>query len=308
MPYVINPGCGGPNGETLALAVSDTGAIVVEDASEVTLNLLWTLVYDVPSGGFAMVSASSVDSGQPAVLGLVDGGGGTSALTLTPYQKALTPETTWNVAAGGTLLAVRPMLSTSLNLNVSGTGPYPPGNPVIAYDGWGNGQPNEIWNFQAFGADDFPWTYAFVPMNAQSTLLTADPQDAGGQLTIQPPAGGDATASPAQLWSAYYQIDRATPVGVLFVNEELSMAMRTTPFGGAVFPVDPTDVDAWTLWRVGGAPDAGAWAVHSIGNDDLTLNVSGGGDAPGTPVITAPWQGGAENEQWMLTYVPHEVT
>ena len=310
MSYVITPGCTGPNGETLALAANDDGTIVVADASEITENMLWSLIYDPVSGGFAMVNQQSIELGTPQVLGLQSDGGTTTPLALVPFLVGgLLNDRTWNVAAGGDALAVRPNLSTSLNMNVSGGGPYPPGNPVIAYDGWGNGQPNEIWTFKQFGLGSIPWNYTFAPECESNLLLTANPEDAGGQLTLQPAAGTDFTASAAQLWSGEYVIDGTTPLGAVFVNEELSMALRTTPGGGAVFCVDPSSPDVWSAWRIGGAPDPGVWAVHSAGNDNLTLNASGAGpyDA-GNPVITYPWQGGEQNEQWFVTLVPHEIT
>ena len=308
MGYIISPGCTGPNGETLALAAMDDGSIVVQDASEATIQCYWSLVYDITSGDFGLASASSVALGNPSVLSLRNAGGGTTPLTLVSYKDGLSAATTWNVATGGSALAVRSTSSSSVNLNVAGTGPYPPGSAVIAYDGWGNGQPNEIWTFQDAGYDDFPWDYTFAPMSAQGLLVSASLTDAGGQLTLQPPGGADDTASTEQLWSGTYRIDGVVPRGAVFVNEALSMVMRTTPGGGAVFTADPSAFDVWSSWRVGGAPDAGAWVVHSGGNDDLTLNVSGGGGAPGSVIITYPWQGGAENEQFVVTYVPHEVT
>jgi hypothetical protein len=305
----LTPGCTGPNGETLALAVAEDGSIVVQDASEITESLVWSLIYDIPSGNFAMVNADSVAGGSPAVLGLQSEGGATTPLTLTTLDSGgLAAAILWDVAAGGTALAVRSGVSTSLNLNVAGTGPYPPGSAVIAYDGWGGGQPNEIWTFEQMGVGDYPWNYTFAPENAPGTLLTANPEDAGGQLTIEPPNGGDAEAGPAQLWAANYFIAGTTAVGVILSNEELSMVMRTTPGGGAVFAVDPTDVDAWSTWVVGPAPDPQAYRLGPAGNPVLALNVSGGGSAPGTGVITYGWQGGAENEQWVPTFVPHEVT
>lgn len=310
MSYVIIPGCTGPNGETLALAATESGSIVVADASEITLNLVWSLIYDAPSGGFALVNEQSVADGTPQVLGLVSDGVETDALTLVEFlMGGLLNDRTWNVAAGGNALAVRPNLSDSLNLNVSGAGPYPPGNPVIAYDGWDGGRPNEIWTFKQLGAGGVPWTYTFAPECASALLLTANPEDAGGQLTLQPVAGPDFSASPAQLWSGEYVIDGTTPLGAVFINEQVSMALRTTPNGGAVFCADPSSPDVWSAWRVGGAPDPGVWAVHSAGNDNLTLNAAGSGpyDA-GNVVITWPWQGGAQNEQWFVRLVPHEIT
>lgn|GEM_PF-6484874 len=310
MSFVIIPGCTGPNGETLALAATDAGAIVVADASEITENMVWSLIYDSVSGGFGMVNQQSLADGTPQVLGLQSDGVTTTGLQLDDFMLGgLLNDRTWNVAPGGNALAVRPNLSTSLNLNVSGTGPYPPGSPVVAYDGWGGGQPNEVWTFKQLGLDSFPWDYTFAPECASGLLLTANPDDAGGQLTLQPPDGADFAASPPQLWSGQYVIDGTTPLGAVFINEELSMALRSTPGGGAVFCADPSLQDVWSVWRIGGAPDPGVWAVHSAGDDNLTLNASGTGpyDA-GNPVITYAWQGGAQNEQWFVTLVPHEVT
>ncbi len=309
MAYMITPGCVGPSGETLALAAMANGSIVVQDASEPTSGLWWSLVYDDVSQNFAMISLLSLELGKPAALGLITGGGGTSALTLSPILGGLSNLTTWDVVAGGNALAVRPTLSPSLNLNVSGAGSVAqPGTAVIAWDGWNNGEPNEIWTFQDVGYDHYPWNYSFAPENAQGLLLTANPDDAGGQLTIQPPSGDDETASPLQLWGAQYHIDGVTPLGVIFVNEELSMSVRTTPNGGALFCADQATRDAWSAWLTGPGPDEGMSAVRSVGDQNLYWNVSGGGDDPGNPVISYPWQGGATNEQWVMQFVPHEVT
>ncbi len=309
MSYVIMSGATQPNGQPLALAAAGNGAITVADPGEETLNLVWSLVYDIQSGNFAMVNQGSLGSGTPMVLALTNTGGGTSPLQLSSFSGGLPPGSTWDVAPGGAALAVRPTLSTSINLNVEGAGPYKPGNPVIAYDGWGGGQPNEIWTFEPSGYGGFPWNYAFTPECNQKTFLTAKADDAGGQLTIQIAQGPDVTPAPTQLWSAEYRINGITPLGAMFINEELSMALRTTPGGGAVFCADPSDVDAWSAWTVGPGPDAGASVVYSASTAQLVLNVSGGGPYnPGNVVITYPWQGGAENEQWIPLFVPHEVT
>ena len=309
MPYVVTPGCKGPNGEVLGLAAMDDGSITVQDTSEVTLSMLWSLVCDVPTGYFGMVNLGSLGSGTPSFLGIVRSDGNVNELGLSAVTDGLSDTTRWDVVPGGSALAVQSAWTSSVNLNVAGSGPYPPGSAVIAYNGWGGGQPNEIWTFSEFGGEDYPWYYAFSPLCAQNTLLSANPQDAGGQLTIEVASGGDGGAGPEQLWSANYVIEGTQPLGVVFINEELSMAIRTTPGGGAIFCVDPSTLDAWSAWRVGGAPDVGAWAVHAIGDDNLTLNVSGAGPYdPGNAVITYPWQGGAENEQWYATFVPHEVT
>lgn len=308
MGYVISPGCTGPDGEALALAAMDDGSIVVQDAAEVTVQLLWSLVYDVFSGGFAMVSQNSVESGNPAVLGLLSAGGGTSPLTLIPFIDGLVQGTTWDVASGGKALAVRPTFNSSLNLNVAGAGPYPPGTPVIAYDGWGGGQPNEIWTFTQMGAADFPWNYTFTPVCAPSTLLSATPKNPGGQLTLQYPSV-DEDAGPEQLWAGQFIIDGTTQLGGVFVNQELSMWMRTTPNGGPVFCVSSDTLDGWSQWLVGPGPDPQTYGVRSFANQNLYLNVAGGGPyGPGSEVITWPWQGGAQNELWNVQFVPHKVT
>jgi hypothetical protein len=310
VPYVVTPGCTGPNGEALCLAAMDDGSICVQDASEVTESMLWSLVFDVPTGKFAMINVGSVASGAPRWLSIISSHGNINKLGLTRTAGGTSEATLWDVVAGGSALAVQSARTPAINLNVSGSGPYPPGSPVIAYNGWGGGTPNEIWTFTAFGGEDYPWNYAFSPTCAPNTVLTANPQDAGGQLTIDEPSGGDGEPGPEQLWGANYVIlNGIHPLGVVFINEELSMAIRSTPGGGAIFCADPSTLDAWSAWRVGGAPDVGAWALHAIGNDNLTWNVSGAGPYdPGNVVISYPWQGGADNEQWNVTFVPHEVT
>jgi len=41
--------------------------------------------------------------------------------------------------------AVRPNFDYNRNLNILGDGPYQPGSSVAAWDGWGGGDPNEVW-------------------------------------------------------------------------------------------------------------------------------------------------------------------
>ncbi len=47
-------------------------------------------------------------------------------------------------------LAIRPVLNTDRNLNILGNGPYNWGSVVAAWDGWGNGEPNEVWGIVPF--------------------------------------------------------------------------------------------------------------------------------------------------------------
>jgi hypothetical protein len=307
--YVILSGSTGPNGQPLALAASEDGSVTVQDATEVTEQMLWSLVYDIASGNFAMINADSIASGSPGVLAVSDTSGSRSPLTLRPFVGGLPQGSTWDVAPGGSALAVRPAFDSALNLRLVGNGPFELGTSVIANDGWSGGQPFETWTFNEMGGEDYPWNYSFAPMCAPATLLTANPDDAGGQLTIEPPTGDDHTPGPTQLWGAEYHIDGIAPLGAVFINEELSMAMRTTPGGGAVFCADPSQIDAWSAWTVGPGPDPSSSVVYSAGNPKLDLNVSGAGPYnPGNVVITYPWQGGAENEQWQAQFVPHEVT
>ena len=52
---------------------------------------------------------------------------------------------TWNIVGS----AVQLRNNTNLNLNVSGDAPYRAGGPVLAYDKWKHGQPNETWTWVA---------------------------------------------------------------------------------------------------------------------------------------------------------------
>lgn len=309
MSYVITAGCTGPNGEPLSLAADEGGAIVVADSTELTANFFWSLIYDSTTGNFGMVNMASLETGTPSVLALVDDSGQGSPLTMRPLTAGLNPASTFDVAVGGTALAVRPTLSASLNLTVAGPGPISSGTPVQANDGWNGGQPNEIWTFTQYGVSDFPWFYTFAPECAPGTLLTANPDDANGQLTIEDPSGDDGAASAAQLWGATYWIDANMPVGIVFVNRLLSMAIRTTPGPGPIFCADETTMDSSSAWLVGPGPDPGMTCIRSAAAVDNFFNVSGAGPyQPGNPVITYPWQGGAINEQWAMTLVPSGVT
>jgi len=46
--------------------------------------------------------------------------------------------------------AIRPALNGDRNLNVLGNGPYNPGSVVAAWDGWDNGESNEVWAIVPF--------------------------------------------------------------------------------------------------------------------------------------------------------------
>jgi hypothetical protein len=307
--YFITPGCLGPNGETLALAATESGQIVVQDASAQTSALFWSLIYDNVSGGFAMVNLLSSEQGTTSILTVGAGG----ALSLQLIVDGLSSASTWDVTAGGNALAVRPTMSTSFNLNVAGNGPYPPGSPVIAYDGWGGGQPNEVWTFQDSGSQDYPWNYSLAPEANADTVLTVNPEDATGQLTIQTPNGTDNSPGPAQLWAANYLIDGTNPQGVVFTNEFISMIMMSTLGGGPVFCTDSGKGGFWSTWVVGSGPDVGTSAIRTGGGPDPQwyLTVSGGLDGPfppGTTVISSAFAGGSPLQTWVMTAIPHEVT
>ena len=310
MGYFITPGCLGPNGETLALAATESGQIVVQDASAQTSAMFWSLIYDNASGGFAMVNLLSSELGQTSVLTVV---AGESVLALQPIVDGLSSASTWDVAAGGNALAVRPTMSTSINLNVAGNGPYPPGSEVIAYNGWGGGQPNEVWTFVDSGSEDYPWNYSLAPECAPATVLAANPDNATGQLTIQTPNGTDNGAGPAQLWDANFLIDGVTALGVVFTNEEISMIMQSAPGGGPVTCTDSGQAGQWSTWIVGGAQDEGYSTMRTGGGPDpqTYLTVLGspqGPFPPGTTVVAGPWQGGSEMQAWLMTPYSHEVT
>jgi len=309
LAYTITPGCTGPSGETLALAATASGQIVVQDASEATSGLWWSLIYDTATQNFAMVNMLSVERGQPSALALVSAAitANEVALTLTPVSDGLGQLNTWKVEPGGTALTVRPALSPALSLDVAGYGPWAPGSAVIAYYGSGVGQSNQIWTFQDAGADDYPWTYTFAPACAPGLLLTADENGGSGPLTVQYPRGD--TASALQLWNATYRIEGTTPIGVVFENQELSMIVRATPpGGGALICADSAVPDTWDGWYTGPGPDTNLTAIHSSAEPGLYWNVSGNGPyITGNPVISLSWQGGQKNELWTMTYVPQQV-
>jgi len=304
--YMIVPGAKGPKGETLALNAADDGSIVVGNAEFATAGMWWSLIYDFNTENFAMVNVGSLESGTPAVLAL-EPDDPPEELRLRPLSGGLFEGNTWDVAPGGPALAVRSSVSTSFNLNVMGNGPYPIGNPVITYDGWNGGQPNEVWTFQQLDADDYPYDFAFAPECAAGLCLTANPQAESAQLTIEPPGDPDSHYSPAQLWSSIYVIDGTTPLGAVFINAETVQAVCI--LGDALVTKDLGQLDASAAWLTGAGPDTGTTMIRSIANQNLYWNVEGGGPyGPGNPVIAWPFQGGAQNEQWYVRPVPHEVT
>jgi len=304
--YMIVSGAKGPNGETLALNAHGNGSIVVGNAEFATAGMWWSLIYDLSTEHFAMVNAGSLESGTPSVLSLAQGD--PQSLLLSPLAGGLAEINTWDVAPGGPALAVRPTFSTSFNLNVEGSGPYSVGNPVIAYDGWGGGQPNEVWTFVQLGADDYPWNVAFVPECAPGLCLTANPEAEGSALTIEPPGEPDSHYAPSQLWSATYVIDGITPLGPVFVNAETIQAV-TASAKQPLITKDLGSLDGTCAWLTGAGPDSGTTMIRALDAQDLYWNVAGGGPYnAGNAVVLWPFQGGAANEQWYASIVPGDVT
>jgi hypothetical protein len=78
-------------------------------------------VHENVSQNFAMINLLSLEIGDPAALLLVSES--ETTLTLTPVLGGLGNLTTWDVVPGGSALAVRPTINSSLNLNVAGNGP-----------------------------------------------------------------------------------------------------------------------------------------------------------------------------------------
>jgi hypothetical protein len=304
LAYQIISGTTGPKGEQLVLSVDGQGRIVLADSTYPTAPQWWSLIYDPTSGNFAMLNVGSIESGTPSVLAA----NADQSLSLVALGDALNQNSTWNVAQGGSALAVRPGFSTSYNLNVAGDGPYGPGSVVIAWDGWGGGQPNEIWTFGPLDENYYPWTYAFMPECAPSLYLTANPEKAGAQLTIAEPNGPQGPGL-AQQWACTYVIEGTKPFGAVFINELIGMAIHTTPGCGQLFTVYAGKLDPWSAWIVGPGPDHNSFGIRSIADQNLYWNVSGAGPyPPGNEVITFPWQGGAQNELWTLMFIPQDVT
>ena len=70
------------------------------------------------------------------------------AAVLIPVVFAAMPEPGVQI---GRPLAVRPDFDYGRNLNILGNGPYGSGDTVAAWDGWGGGDPNEVWFFASPG-------------------------------------------------------------------------------------------------------------------------------------------------------------
>ncbi|MEA2721180.1 MAG: hypothetical protein QOJ39_3044 [Candidatus Eremiobacteraeota bacterium] len=306
MPYQIISGATAANGDTLALAVDSNGYVVIADAGSATAAQSWSLIWDTATGNFGMVNLASIQSGTPSVLSATSG----QTLSLVPLSGgALANTTTWNVSPGGDALAIRPAFSTSYNLNVAGSGPYRSGDLVIPYDGWGGGQPNEIWTFKAIAGSDYPWYFALVPECAPELCLSVNALEPGALLTIQPPSGSVKFGS-EQIWRMSYVIDGTSPFGVLLVNAKTGRAMCTLPSGGPVFTVD--EPVGWAAWWIGPRIPETTAVLSSVAHNafgGLALNVAGDGPyEAGNSVITYPWQGGAPNEVWNVTAVPPPAT
>ena len=307
MLYVINAGCQGPNGETLALGFVAPGYVVVQDASNVTDTILWQAVYDATYNAIALINLWSIKNGQPRALSMIYLAGG-KLLSMPLKLYGLEGATLWGLSSNGDALALN-SLQNGAYMNVAGTGPWPPGTAVQGTRGANNGASNQVWMFEPYGTDSFPWTYTFAPGCATGTLLSASAADPGAQLTIETPSAAGGQPGGTQLWSGTYLIDGAEVVGAAFVNYQLQLQLSTTPnTGGPVVAAALSDDDAFSAWSVRGVPNAAVSSVHSAGDDDLTVNVEGAGPyGPGSLVTAGKSRGTASNEQWTIASVPQKA-
>lgn len=292
MQFIVSPGCKTSSGETLALSATSDTNITVELASNVTPNIVWTLLYSISLNGFLLVnnaSGKALNANPDRLLNLV------------APDTALTNTSAWNAAGDNATLAVRPMSDFGLNLNVVGDGPYNPGNPVCVWP-WSGGDPNEVWNFTLVEASvPYGWFHTLSPAckapMGVSLALSLNDKDDYGQVAV-------ATANESddrQLWTPVYYLDNVNR-GIVFINKHSGRALQTTLSAGPVYTASLDTLDTNSLWTLGDAE--GFVAVQPAYISDVALNVLGNGPYnSGTPVAIWPWSGAQPNEIWNATLI-----
>lgn len=145
MYYRIESHAKTPTGQALYLSLNNnnpsSGLVVVAQATNDSQ--LWQPVVLVENSttvvGTVLLCKQLVNGQQ-----VVAGTGDASFVIPVNVQDATASNATWNLK----LPAVQFAYNTDWNLNVSGNGPYNPGNPVLIWK-WKDGQPNETWSLVA---------------------------------------------------------------------------------------------------------------------------------------------------------------
>ena len=210
--------------------------------------------------------------------------------------------TMWNPAnAGQGTFALRPLWDTGQNLNVLGGGGWQPGNAVGTW-GWGRGQENERW---AFEAADLPAAPGGNPLagleNQLKWTLRSRINTFTGYLTVGP----DGTnveldpARPGDLKQGWFWVDKGSSHFQLISRCNGKALCVDARNGSRAYLVDRSKVDGFTLWSPASAGD-GAYALRPLWDFGQNLNVFGDNWRPGGQVGTWGWGGGQGNETWVF--------
>jgi len=131
-----------PTGYLSADPNNDYSRCVIESRSSLTdyppNTMIWTK-QDTPQG-FLLTNKAA------GTILYVAGGNGAAAqlIEATPINQLWA---LWTIGGNfPSTVAIRPSADDGQNLNVFGSGPYPPGSAVGTW-GWGGGAPNEVWTF-----------------------------------------------------------------------------------------------------------------------------------------------------------------
>lgn len=143
MKYHLIPGCKGPKGETMALAV---------DKNHPQGNLIIMALNPADKAQIFDVSFSITGTATGVVL--INEMSGLAAYAPSNREPvtqiavtSVDARSTWTLASNNpTKNAIRPFADSNMNLNVKGNGPYPDGTSVLIWN-WGSGAANEVWTF-----------------------------------------------------------------------------------------------------------------------------------------------------------------
>jgi hypothetical protein len=124
-----------------ASATEGDAQVTIQEGHFGDLKQSW-LIQDTGKGSYTI---TSVANGRHIYV--ANGNG--NQVKFSPKGEAPSEYSEWTLAGPDTRYAIRPVHDNGQNLNVFGNnGNYASGNPVGTW-GWGDGQPNETWHFDA---------------------------------------------------------------------------------------------------------------------------------------------------------------
>lgn len=129
----------GPEGQVLVASAEGTGSVVtayldVDDPAQ-----QWMVMGNLYGGGFQGLFWNQESE---AYLCAPDDDG---PVTLCPN---IDPTSMWTAAQSGNDYALRPYRNDDQNLNIAGSATQAD-NPIYVWS-WGGGQPNEVWDIEAY--------------------------------------------------------------------------------------------------------------------------------------------------------------